>query len=132
MTNVKQVIVIRKDLNMPAGKLAAQVAHASTGAFLKHYNQVRGGDLYIQTSSNYEENVEPWLNGEFTKVCLKVDSEEELLEVFQKCSSNRIKCSLIKDAAHTVFNEPTITCLGIGPWKSEEIDKITGHLKLYR
>lgn len=130
MAKVKQVIVIRKDLNMPAGKLAAQASHASTGAFLKHYTLVRNCDLLIK--SNSKDHVEPWLSHEFTKICLKVNSEEELLEVYQKCCNAKIPCALIKDAAHTVFDKPTITCLGIGPYESDKIDAITGNLKLYR
>lgn len=130
MSKVKQVIVIRKDLNMPAGKLAAQVSHASTGAFLKHYTLIKNGDLLIH--SNSKEHVEPWLEKEFTKICLKVDSEQELLDVYQICIRAKIPCSLIKDAGHTVFSEPTLTCLGIGPFSSDKIDEVTGDLKLYR
>jgi len=131
MAKVKQVIVIRKDLNMPAGKLAAQVSHASTGAFLKHFNNL-GGILTPKDMESYGNNVHPWLTDEFTKICLKVDSEQELLDVYQICVSAKIPCSLIKDAGHTVFSEPTITCLGVGPFNSNKIDEITGNLKLYR
>ena len=131
MAQVKQVIVVRKDLNMPAGKLAAQVSHASTGAFLKHFNNL-GGTLTPKDKKSYGNNVHPWLTNEFTKICLKVDSEAELLEVYKKCLEEGIPSSLIKDAGHTVFNEPTLTCLGIGPFQSDKIDEITGDLKLYR
>lgn len=131
MANVKQVIVVRKDLNMPAGKLAAQVSHASTGAFLRHFNNL-GGTLTPKDKESYSNNVHPWLTHEFTKICLKVNSEAELLEVHKKCLEMNIPSSLIKDAGHTVFDKPTLTCLGIGPFQSDDIDKITGHLKLYR
>ena len=131
MAKVKQVIVIRKDLEMPVGKLAAQVSHASTGAFLNHFYNI-DDVLFPRDVESCKNNVRPWLTDEFTKICLKVDSEEELLAVYEDCVENRIPHSLIKDAGHTVFTEPTLTCLGIGPFKSEEIDKITRHLKLYR
>lgn len=131
MVSVKQVIVVRKDLQMPAGKLAAQVSHASTGAFLKHYSN-NNGTLTPKDSKSYKKNVEPWLTREFTKICLKVNSEQELLEVYQRCTAAKIPCSLIKDAGHTVFSSPTLTCLGIGPFDSNKIDAITGNLKLYR
>lgn len=131
MANVKQVIVIRKDLNMPQGKLAAQVAHASTGAFLKHFNN-NSGTLIPKDSGSYQDNVEPWLTDEFTKICLRVDSEDELMNIYYDCIESGIPHSLIKDAAHTFFNEPTYTCLGIGPFESRLIDNITGHLSLYR
>lgn len=131
MADVKQVIVIRKDLQMPAGKLAAQVSHASTGAFLKHFNNL-GGTLTPKDKKSYGNNVDPWLQKEFTKICLKVDSEKELLEVYHNCLEANIPCALIKDAGHTVFSEPTLTCLGIGPFNSDDINTITGNLKLYR
>jgi len=131
MAKVKQVIVIRKDLEMPVGKLAAQVSHASTGAFLNHFYNI-DDVLFPRDVESCKVNVRPWLTDEFTKVCLKVDSEEELLNIYKDCIEKRIPHSLIKDAGHTVFAEPTLTCLGIGPFESEEIDKITRHLKLYR
>ena len=127
---VKQVIVIRKDLKMPSGKLAAQVAHASLGAFLKGSYK----NLASELVTYIDETKDAWLNKEFTKVCLMVNSEEELLAVHKKIASNLtgIPCALITDAGHTVFKEPTITCLGIGPWYSDVIDSVTGELKLYR
>lgn len=131
MTKVKQVIVVRKDLDMPAGKLAAQVAHASTGAFLKHFNHSTT-KFEAKDHKSYHENVHPWLTHEFTKICVKVNSEAELLEIYQTCIDAKLPCALIKDAGHTVFDQPTLTCLGIGPFQSEELDKVTSHLKLYR
>ncbi len=131
MAKVKQVIIIRKDLKMPVGKLAAQVSHASTGAFLKHFTNTNGV-LKPNDKDSYRVNVEPWLTGEFTKICLKVDSLEELLEIHAKCIEAKIPVALIKDAAHTVFDQPTLTCLGVGPFRTDIIDNITNKLKLYR
>lgn len=46
--------------------------------------------------------------------------------------STRFNVFFITDVGRTEFNGvPTITALAIGPNKSEDIDKITGHLKLY-
>jgi len=127
--SVKQVIVVRKDLKMPSGKLAAQVAHASLGAFLCGVPKDR---KVLQMPIDECKRI--WLNDEFTKVCLMVNSEEELLEIHKiiKANLTGIPHALIKDAGHTVFKEPTITCLGIGPWYSDVIDSVTGKLKLYR
>ena len=74
-----------------------------------------------------------WLiNGLFTKIVTQVDSEAELMSVFQAATDAGLTVHLITDAGLTEFNGvPTRTCLAIGPNKSEEIDKITGHLKLY-
>jgi PTH2 family peptidyl-tRNA hydrolase len=130
---VKQVIVVRKDLKMPSGKLAAQAAHASLGAFLD------GSRTKSDVLSIYlDEYRNSWLNKEFTKICLMVNSEEELLKIkteldqMNSSGSYAIPNALIKDAGHTVFKEPTLTCLGIGPYRDLEIDMLTGHLKLYR
>jgi peptidyl-tRNA hydrolase len=41
-----------------------------------------------------------------------------------------ILAALIRDAGITEFKEPTITCAAFGPWWSDELDDITGHLKL--
>ena len=131
MATVKQVIVIRKDLNMPVGKLAAQVAHASMSSFLKHFSKI-DENLIPKNRASHDKNVERWMKKGSTKVCLKVNSEQELLDVFQACKDAKIPNALIRDAGHTVFPEPTLTCLGIGPFNSDKIDKVTGHLKLYR
>ena len=74
--------------------------------------------------------LDSWLNGIFTKICLSVDSEEELLKIYNSIPTE-IPSVLITDSGLTEFNGvPTNTCIGIGPWDSDEIDKITGHLKL--
>jgi PTH2 family peptidyl-tRNA hydrolase len=118
----KQVIVMRKDLNMRKGKMVAQGAHASLKAVL---------------DSGYIGNLPPksaikhWFENGVTKICLSVDSERELLEIYSKAISAKLTCALITDAGLTEFDGvPTKTCCAIGPEWSEEIDRITGHLKL--
>jgi len=123
---VKQAIIIRKDLKMPPGKLAAQVAHASLGALLAS-GDVGANSVAIPLKGPNG----PWLTDEFTKVCLMVRSERELLRL-KSVAMGKMPLALIKDAGHTFFKEPTYTCLGLGPFWSEEMDKITGELKLYR
>lgn len=104
---------------MHKGKLAAQVAHASLGVFLK-----------VKTPNVPGTPMHDWLSGSFFKAVLRVDSEEELLEIKRQCDEANIVNSLICDAGHTVFKEPTNTCLGIEPMYENKINKITGHLKL--
>lgn len=126
--DVKQVIVVRKDLKMRPGKLAAQVAHASMKAVLDTCNLLEGRVLF---KSNMPEPMYQWLTGIFTKVVLAVESEEELLELYNKALCLELTCSLITDAGLTVFNGvPTNTCIAIGPEESYKIDAITNHLKL--
>lgn len=127
--DTKQVIVIRKDLKMRLGKAVAQGAHASMAAILdqgglKHPNSHK---LVIDMTPEVEE----WIMGRFTKICVGVDSKEELLELYTKAAEDGIICSLITDQGLTEFHGvPTLTAVAIGPDETEKIDKITGHLKL--
>ena len=122
--NVKQVLVIRKDLNMRKGKIAAQAAHASIAFLLDLLD--RGEDKSDLTRAESE-----WANGQQTKICVSVDSEEELLTVRDKALESGLTVHLITDAGKTEFGGvPTTTCLAIGPNDAEEIDKVTGGLSL--
>lgn len=137
----KQVIVMRKDLNMRKGKMIAQGAHASMKVILD-FMHLSGDFKYIHSDGKEGRQemighikagtaLSDWLNGLFTKVCVSVDSEKELLEVYDKAEEAGFLCSLIQDAGLTEFGGvPTYTCCAIGPAWDEEIDKITGHLKL--
>lgn len=118
----KQVIVMRKDLNMRKGKMVAQGSHASLGAVLLFGQGKHDSHLDAYGS---------WIKGTFTKICVSVDSEQELMEVFAEASKRKLPVKLITDAGHTEFHgQPTRTCLAIGPAWSEEIDAVTGGLKL--
>ena len=114
---VKQVIVLRKDLKLGKGKLAAHTAHASLAAYRK-------------ASKSHKEVVEEWVAGGEKKVVVSVNSESELLELFELVKRKGIPCELIRDAGLTQISPGTITALGIGPWDEEELDLLTGHLKL--
>lgn len=128
--DTKQVIVVRKSLNMRKGKIAAQVAHASM-AFL-----TRGVDIlydeegaYIQESLS-EETVE-WLKYSFVKVVVYVDSEDELLEIERKAKEKGLVVHLITDSGRTEFKGvPTNTCLAIGPHEESKFEGVTNELPL--
>lgn len=131
---VKQVIVMRKDLNMRKGKMIAQGAHASV-AFISRRLYIEHdrdeGSEYHHAQCGLKEQEKIWLKGSFTKVCVSVDSEEELLEIYKAAEKAELEVHLITDNGLTEFGGvPTKTCLAIGPDKAEKIDKITGHLKL--
>ena len=119
---IKQVIIIRKDLNMPAGKLAAQASHAAVNAVLS-----------LQKLGEQETILE-WLATGFTKVCLEVNSEEELKAIEEKAIElNLVNSRIIVDSGRTVFNGiKTKTCLAIGPADANLINKVTGNLALYK
>jgi len=153
---VKQVIVIRVKYpdnkngtrSLRAGKMIAQGSHASMAwigtrfraaisILLENFSleglakKLSGNNREIfKIGLSHEEIL--WFFGGFTKVVLQVDTEEELLEIFEKAKTAGLTVELITDSGKTEFDGvPTKTCLGIGPNKSEEIDAITGALKLY-
>jgi PTH2 family peptidyl-tRNA hydrolase len=73
-----------------------------------------------------------WINGDYTKIVVTVNSEQELLDIHNKAIEKRLLCSLVQDKGYTEFNNiPTYTCVAIGPDYSEKIDEITKDLKLY-
>lgn len=130
---IKQVIVVRKDLNMRKGKIAAQGAHASLAIFFNLMKQHQNSKPEV---GHFELDVTnpfmlDWMTGHFTKICVYVNSEQELLDLHQKSLAAGLPCALIKDAGFTEFNEPTYTTLGIGPDDPDKIDLITGKLPLY-
>lgn len=111
---MKQAIVVRNDLKMGKGKIAAQCCHAAIGSYKK----------------TDKEKIRKWENSGSAKVVLKVQSLEELYELKEIAKINNIPNCLITDAGRTQIPSSTITCLGIGPDEEEIIDKITGDLKL--
>lgn len=125
--NVKQVLIIRKDLNMRKGKIAAQAAHASNVFLINKIKQLR--ERPSEVSFSIEEL--NWIDNKFTKICVSVDSEQEMLELYDVAKASGLYVSKIVDSGATEFNNiPTLTALAIGPDLSELIDKVTGHLKL--
>jgi len=123
---IKQVIIMRTDLNMRKGKMIAQGAHASMKVFFDRVEYLDDRPMMSVTGQMRE-----WMEGIFTKICLQVSSEAELLEIKAKAESMSLPVALIEDCGLTEFKGvKTITCLAIGPDDSEKIDEVTGHLKL--
>jgi len=113
---IKQVIVIRKDLKCRRGKEIAQGAHASMKAVMEN---------------RFHPDVMRWSKGRFTKIAVSVNSEEELMEIYNTAKEAKLVCSLILDAGFTEFDGvPTYTAVGVGPSTNGKVDAITGHLKL--
>ncbi|MEJ5292400.1 MAG: peptidyl-tRNA hydrolase Pth2 [Candidatus Methanosuratincola sp.] len=113
----KQAIVVRQDLRMSKGKTAAQVAHASVSS-------------YIIAARAKPRWAEAWLDEGQKKVVLKAPSLVDVLELKERADRERIPSALIQDAGLTELEPGTVTTLGIGPAPSEDIDRITGKLKL--
>ena len=110
----KQCLLIRNDVKMSCGKKCAQAAHASIGAF-------ESADKTLRKA---------WRSEGQKKVVLKANDERTLFEIKVIAERAGISTSLIQDAGMTEIPPGTITALGLGPAKSEDLDKITGSLSL--
>ncbi len=114
---MKQAVVVRTDLEMGKGKIAAQVAHASLAAA-------------EEVMKRHQDWFSWWKEGGQAKIVLKVRSEEELRDVFERARSARLPVALIEDRGLTQVSPGTVTCVGIGPAPDELVDPVTGGLKL--
>ncbi len=135
----KQIIIIRKDLKMKPGKMAAQVAHASMAAILNHgfYSETDDSlkfNLNIKGFPNDHidaDAIKDWLTGSFTKICLYVEDEQQLIDIHQKAIEANLLTSMIIDNGLTAFNHvKTKTCVALGPASAERLAPLTSNLKL--
>ncbi len=131
--NVKQVIVVNNELRskLRHGKLAAQVSHASLGAVFSESYVDNDFDPHRNKVIPMSPELEFWFNEKFTKVVLRADNEEHLLAIHKQAEEAGLLTALIKDIGNTVFHEPTYTCVGIGPATDDQLNPITGDLKMY-
>ena len=113
---LKQVIVIRRDLWMRRGKEIAQGAHASVTAALDHADMTE---------------VSRWLDNGSKKIVVKAHSEAQLLALQQQAREANLAHYLVRDAGKTEVIAGTATALAIGPGPADQIDLITGSLELY-
>jgi len=132
----KQVIIIRKDLNMRKGKMIAQGAHASMKVIFDRMSPWETFDEdgnIIERSLRLRPNspMNKWINGIFKKIVVGAENLQELTEAYQAAKQAGIPCSIIEDAGLTEFGgQITITAVAIGPDDPEKIDKITEKFKL--
>jgi PTH2 family peptidyl-tRNA hydrolase len=113
---MKQVIIMRGDLPISRGKLAAQACHASLGSYKRADTR----------------KIQSWERQGGKKVVLKVKDKEELFKYYELVKATDLPYFLVTDAGHTELPESTVTCLGIGPDEDERVDKITQDLKLLK
>lgn len=114
---IKQVIIVRKDLGMGIGKMCAQCGHAVILSNVEAWKADK--DIAAE-----------WMKTGQKKIVLKVDDEESLKKLYAAFKYKKIPCALVDDAGLTQLDPGTTTALGIGPWKSSEIDQFTSKLKL--
>ncbi|CAI5730965.1 unnamed protein product [Hyaloperonospora brassicae] len=113
----KMVMCVRTDLKMGKGKMAAQCCHATLGA-------------YKRALKRTPDAVSAWERLGQAKVCLKVDSEEEMLALADKAAEHGLVNYVVVDAGRTQIAPESKTVLSIGPAPLKAIDEISGHLKL--
>jgi len=113
----KQVVVMRTDLKMSRGKIAAQAGHAAVSAA-------------EEARKNFSDWWKAWIEEGQCKIAVRAKSEQELLKLQRKAKELKLPSALIIDRGLTELPPDTITCLGIGPAPSGQIDEITGKLHL--
>ena len=119
--DLKMVFLVRQDLKMKAGKIAAQVAHAALGLY---------DDIIFGNNQYQQEALDFWVTYGQKKIVLKVPNLETMNNALNQCKQANIANCLITDAGCTQIPPGSKTVLGIGPDKSEKINKITGTFKL--
>jgi peptidyl-tRNA hydrolase, PTH2 family len=129
----KQVIVIRRELQMRRGKEIAQGSHASMEwltSQIKDPDDDTGDYSYYQVAVSNPQL--EWLLTGRRKIVCQVRTEDQLMEVYDRAQAAGLTVHLITDAGYTEFgNQPTKTAIAIGPDYDENIDPVTGDLELY-
>lgn len=115
----KLVLVVRTDLGMGKGKIAAQCSHAT----LACYKTLLRADPAHPVLRRWERLGQ-------AKVALKVESEEDMLMLQAQAVSLGLCAQVIHDAGRTQIASGSATVLGIGPAPKTKVDEVTGHLKL--
>ncbi|KAK2748830.1 hypothetical protein FQN55_003972 [Onygenales sp. PD_40] len=115
---VKLVLVVRTDLGMGKGKIAAQCSHATLACY-----------KYFLSNSPNSPLLRRWERGGQAKVALQVKGEEELLLLQAQAISLGLCARVIQDAGRTQIASGSRTVLGIlGP--RGVVDRVSGGLKL--
>lgn len=113
---MKQMILMRTDLNMSQGKMVAQGAHAAVTLAMAEQNDPR---------------LMQWFSEDFAQICVGVGSREELGAYIHQALQKGLLVMPIVDDDKTEFGGvKTLTCAAIGPDTEENLDPIYGHLKL--
>jgi peptidyl-tRNA hydrolase len=134
----KQVIIVRRDLEMPVGKFGSQVAHASLGAVQTSMKRVveRGGYEYSLFVADDTPMGEWWAQAETTIILgthpKRGDHSQQLLDIQALAMAKDLPTKLVIDNGTTVFGGvKTVTCLGIGPGYLDDFIGLTDHLRPY-
>lgn len=121
---VKQVIIWRNDLNCRVGKKMSQAGHAVLADFdkmIRDHVDADGNVSFQMTPAQFE-----WYLNDYRKIVLKVNSEADLLLLHLRAQELELPVEIIIDSGLTEWDEPTRTCLVIGPEEDSKIDELTG------
>jgi len=113
----KMVVAIRTDIRLSPGKMAVQVAHAAVSCALS-------------ARKNNDRWFKAWFREGQKKVVVKGGNLRELYILKNSAEGLGLPTSIVQDAGLTEIEPGTVTCLGIGPGPSPEVDKVTGSLPL--
>jgi PTH2 family peptidyl-tRNA hydrolase len=111
----KLALLVRTDLAMGRGKIAAQAAHAAVAAALA-------------TQGSRDRDI--WLAEGQPMVVLRLGSEDDLGQATAAARSAGLPVEVIRDAGRTQVPVGTPTCCAIGPAEAAGLDKVTGRLPL--
>ena len=140
MYSSKMMIVMRRDLKMRKGKIAAQAGHACIDAILMALSkegrlndfETTNDGIALRDTDKPTTPLSDWFKYGCAKICVYVDSEEELMNIADKAKEKGIIAAVITDAGMTEFHGvPTKTCLALEPLPAEVADELTGNLPLY-
>ena len=97
------IVVYRADLaEMTRAKGEVQFGHAVAG-------------VLVQVMKSNAELVDHYMADNQPKIAMEVDDTDALLKIREKAQKRGVPFFLVTDAAHTIFSEPTVTCIGLGP-----------------
>ncbi|PSP39602.1 aminoacyl-tRNA hydrolase [Halobacteriales archaeon QH_7_65_31] len=111
---MKQAIVVRTDIGMGTGKLAAQASHASLKAY----------------ENSHTASQSDWKADGQKKIVLAVASEREIHELAEQARREGLPNAVISDAGYTQLEPGTVTALAVGPGEENLVDRVTGDLSL--
>ncbi|KAI1132353.1 PTH2-domain-containing protein [Nemania abortiva] len=121
----KLVLVVRTDLGMTKGKIAAQCSHATLACY-KTLSRIASR----KPTSAEARILQRWERLGQAKIAVQVKSQDELLTLMGKARSLGITAEVIQDAGRTQIDPGSLTVLGVGPAPKSLVDQVTGGLKL--
>ncbi|KAK3493284.1 peptidyl-tRNA hydrolase PTH2-domain-containing protein [Neurospora crassa] len=121
----KLVLVVRTDLGMTKGKIAAQCSHATLACYKRLFSAAQ-----LEPLSLSARLLRQWERNGQAKIAVQTKTEDEMLELMAKARSLGVTAEVIQDAGRTQIASGSRTVLGVGPAPKSLVDEITGHLKL--